>query len=43
MIEEINPLFKSEIEILSIEGNELLSIIVASLNTLRKKQDKNKS
>ena len=35
MIEETNPLFSEEIKLLSKEGNELLSIIVASLNTLR--------
>jgi len=32
-----NPKFKEEILSLSKEGNELLSIIVASLKTLRKK------
>ena len=40
MIEEINPSFKNEIDILSKEGNELISIIVASLNTLRRNQTK---
>ena len=38
LIEEINPSFKKEISPLSKEGNELLSIIVASLKTLRIKQ-----
>ena len=37
LIEAINPSFKAEIEPLHKEGNELLSIIVASLNTLRTK------
>jgi four helix bundle protein len=36
MIEEINPTFKEKVKLLSEEGNQLLSIIVASLNTLRK-------
>lgn len=38
LINEMNPQLKKEIEVLAKEGNELLSIIVASLNTLRKKQ-----
>ena len=38
LIEAINPSFKKEINLLYKEGNELLSIIVASLNTLRIKQ-----
>ena len=38
LVETLNPTFKSDITILYKEGNELLSIIVASLNTLRKKQ-----
>jgi four helix bundle protein len=42
MIAELNPSFKNEIEILSKEGNELLSIIVASLNTLRRNQHQTK-
>ena len=45
LISEMNPEFKSEIELIMKEGSELLSIIVASLNTLRKKvnEQKNKS
>jgi four helix bundle protein len=38
----INPGFNKEIAILSKEGNELLSIIVSSLKTLRGKQVKNR-
>lgn len=37
LIEANNPSFKTKIEPLHKEGNELLSIIVASLNTLRTK------
>ena len=33
---EFNPSFKERIDIIYNEGNQLLSIIVASLNTLRK-------
>jgi len=40
--EAINPEFNKEIAILSKEGNELLSIIVCSLKTLRGKQIKNR-
>ncbi len=36
MIAEMNALFAEEIKPLSKEGNELLAIIVASLNTLRR-------
>lgn len=43
MTEELNPVYKNEIAILCKEGNELLSIIVASLNTLRKKTIQSKS
>lgn len=38
MIEEINPSFKEDIQPLYKEGNELLSIIVASIITLRNKR-----
>lgn len=38
----INPEFNKEIAILSKEGNELLSIIVSSLKTLRGKPVKNR-
>jgi four helix bundle protein len=38
LIEAVNPLFKKEIISLCKEGNELLSIIVKSLTTLRRKQ-----
>jgi len=38
LIEVVNPSFKPQITPIYAEGNELLSIIVASLNTLRKKQ-----
>lgn len=40
MIEEINSEFAEQIKILHKEGNELLAIIVASLNTLRRKQNR---
>lgn len=40
MIEELNDSFKAPIQPLYKEGNELLSIIVASLNTLRKQNRK---
>lgn len=40
MIQELNPSFGEEIKILFKEGNELLSIIVASLNTLRRQNRK---
>ncbi|MGI8951493.1 MAG: four helix bundle protein [Chitinophagaceae bacterium] len=36
MIEYINSTFSEEIQTIYKEGNELLSIIVASLNTLRR-------
>ena len=42
LVEIVNPAFKSEIEILSKEGNELLSTIVKSITTLRKNQNKNR-
>lgn len=42
LTEAINSSFKTEIAILSKEGNELLSIIVSSLKTLRGKQVKNR-
>ena len=38
LIEVVNPSFKPQISSIYSEGNELLSIIVASLNTLRKGQ-----
>ena len=38
MIEAVNPSLKESISSIHKEGNELLSIIVASLNTLRKKR-----
>ena len=40
LIVELNPSFKERIDIIYKEGNELLSIIVASLNTLRKQMQK---
>lgn len=40
LTEAVNPQFKKEIAILSKEGNELLSIIVTSLKTLRSRQVK---
>lgn len=43
LIEEINPSFKKDIEPLYKEGNELLSIIVASIITLRNRQLPGKS
>lgn len=42
-IEVISPSFKGEINILSSEGNEWLSIIVSSITTIRNKQTINKS
>src|SRR4051794_30179719 len=42
LVVELNPSFTERIDIIYKEGNELLSIIVASLNTLRK-QVQNKS
>ncbi len=42
LTEAINPEFNKGIAILSKEGNELLSIIVSSLKTLRGKQVKNR-
>ena len=42
LVEIINPDFKSEIKKLYKEGNELLSIIVRSLITLRTKETKNR-
>jgi len=38
LIEVVNPSFKPQISRIYAEGNELLSIIVAALNTLRNKQ-----
>ena len=43
LIEVVNPSFKREIETLYKESNELLSIIVASLITLRNRQAQAKS
>lgn len=43
LIGVINPSFERQITPIYAEGNELLSIIVASLNTLRKKQTNRKS
>src|SRR6266487_702542 len=40
MIQEINPSFEEEIKPIYKEGNELLSIIVASLRILRTQPDK---
>jgi hypothetical protein len=37
LLVEINPELKQEIDIIYKEGNELLSIIVAAINTLRGK------
>ena len=41
LVEANNPTLSEEIKILSKEGNELLSIIVSSLKTLRLKHNKN--
>jgi four helix bundle protein len=38
LVEIINPSVKDEISILHVEGNELLSIVVASIRTIRNKQ-----
>jgi four helix bundle protein len=43
LIEIINPSFKDEISFLYREGNELLSIIVSSITTIRNKQPVKKS
>jgi four helix bundle protein len=43
LIGVVNPSFKEQINPIYAEGNELLSIIVASLNTLRTKQTNRKS
>src|SRR5262245_36725638 len=43
LIGVINPSFEKQITPIYAEGNELLSIIVASLNTLRNKQTNRKS
>jgi len=43
LIEIVNPSFKEQMSPIYAEGNELLSIIVASLNTLTKKTKKSKS
>ncbi len=43
MIEELNPTLNKEIGTLHKEANELLSIIVASLNTLRRNQNQTKN
>ena len=40
LIEVINPSYKNTVGELTKEGNELLAIIVASLNTLRAKPNK---
>jgi four helix bundle protein len=40
LTESINPEFKNEIALLSKEGNELLSIIVSSLKSLRNRNVK---
>jgi hypothetical protein len=40
MIQELNPSFTEEIKPIYKEGNELLSIIVASLRTLRMRAGK---
>jgi four helix bundle protein len=42
LVIELNPSFTDRVNIIYKEGNEILSIIVASLNTLRK-QVQNKS
>jgi four helix bundle protein len=38
LVEIVNPSVKDEISILHVEGNELLSIVVASIRTIRNKQ-----
>ena len=43
LIEIINPSFKNEISVLYAEGNELLSIVVSSITTIRNKQPVKKS
>jgi len=43
LTEAINPNFTEEINTLSKEGTELLSIIVSSLKTLRSKHSKNRN
>ena len=43
LVEANNPTLSEEIKILSKEGNELLSIIVSSLKTLRLKHNKNRN
>lgn len=43
LTESNNPDFSKEIEVLSKEGTELLSIIVSSLKTLRSKHNKNRN
>lgn len=43
LIVAINPSFKEKIELFYKEGNELLSIVVASITTLKSKQDLKKS
>ena len=43
LIEAVNPSFKTEVAFLSKEGNELLSIIVSSIKTIRNKQAVKKS
>jgi four helix bundle protein len=43
LISVVNPSFKVQIRPIYAASNELLSIIVASLNTLRKKQTTRKS
>lgn len=39
MIGENNPVFSEQIKILCKEGSELLAIIVASINTVRRNQN----
>ena len=43
LIEAVNPTFKEKVTILYKEGNELLSIIISSINTIRNKQAVKKS
>jgi four helix bundle protein len=43
LVETFNPSFKEKIIPIYKEGNELLSIVVASINTLRRQAKMNKS
>lgn len=43
LVEALNPTFKNDVAVLYKEGNELLSIIVSSINTVRKNQELKKS